>query len=325
MKMWDYEKDVPKYRTLFPPNEGLFHYLLSVHELPEEFMNTFQETENVDVILDTMCFTEFGQRYVSANVMSYYDLPEWELPSPFSGKMMVAELIYHLFYEKWKSLAKVSFLEYDPIHNFSDDLHEEIVGTEDETTTDDIDKSTYKNESRNLINTHNDNSNGTRTNSGTQQNLRNDNLHEQRGDNHAFSYANSDSNNLYGFNSTNPVGHDTSGGTSSDNGTESHSKDQTGTQTNTRTDNLQETHNDVNIGQSTQGGSINSNETATDDREEVRDLDTTRVRDVTRTGNIGNITTQAMIEEEIRLRRWTFMMQLVSDVREFCTLPIYVC
>lgn len=51
--------------------------------------------------------------------------------------------------------------------------------------------------------------------------------------------------------------------------------------------------------------------------------------DVTRSGshkgNIGNITTQQLIKEEVDVWRWTYMNEILNDVKELCTLPMYYC
>lgn len=41
-------------------------------------------------------------------------------------------------------------------------------------------------------------------------------------------------------------------------------------------------------------------------------------------GNIGNLTSQKMILEEINLWKWNYMKEILDDVKEFCTLPIYL-
>ena len=41
-------------------------------------------------------------------------------------------------------------------------------------------------------------------------------------------------------------------------------------------------------------------------------------------GNIGNLTSQKMILEEINLWRWNYMQEILNDVKEFCTLPVYL-
>lgn len=49
----------------------------------------------------------------------------------------------------------------------------------------------------------------------------------------------------------------------------------------------------------------------------------TRVKKVTRKGNIGNITTQKMLNEEIELWKWNFVHQILSDVKKTLTLSVY--
>lgn len=41
-------------------------------------------------------------------------------------------------------------------------------------------------------------------------------------------------------------------------------------------------------------------------------------------GNIGNLTSQKMILEEINLWKWNYVKEILSDVKEFCTLPVYL-
>ena len=48
-----------------------------------------------------------------------------------------------------------------------------------------------------------------------------------------------------------------------------------------------------------------------------------RQRTVTRLGNIGNITSQKMLKEEIDLWQWTYIKQILDDTKELLTLSIY--
>ena len=41
-------------------------------------------------------------------------------------------------------------------------------------------------------------------------------------------------------------------------------------------------------------------------------------------GNIGNLTSQKQILEEINLWKWNYVKDILSDVKEFCTLPVYL-
>lgn len=57
---------------------------------------------------------------------------------------------------------------------------------------------------------------------------------------------------------------------------------------------------------------------------ETEDIDVDRDRSGTHSGNIGNITSQKMIAEEIALWKWKYVQEILSDVKEFCTLPVYL-
>lgn len=57
---------------------------------------------------------------------------------------------------------------------------------------------------------------------------------------------------------------------------------------------------------------------------ESEDVEVGRDRSGSHSGNIGNITSQKMIAEEIALWRWKYVQEILSDVKEFCTLPVYL-
>ena len=46
-------------------------------------------------------------------------------------------------------------------------------------------------------------------------------------------------------------------------------------------------------------------------------------KDYTKTGNIGNLKTQEMIEAEIRLWRWNILNEMMNDIKDYITLPVY--
>lgn len=48
-----------------------------------------------------------------------------------------------------------------------------------------------------------------------------------------------------------------------------------------------------------------------------------RARKYTHKGNIGNLTPQQLIQQEINLWRWNFIEEVLNDVKNFITLPIY--
>ena len=64
----------------------------------------------------------------------------------------------------------------------------------------------------------------------------------------------------------------------------------------------------------------------------TRDIDTTRATDTTdhrersgrHFGNIGNLTSQKMILEEIELWKWSYINEVLDDAKDFLTIPIYI-
>lgn len=324
MQMWDYTKETPEWRKLFPMSEeGIFTLIASQgHTFPDKLVEDFETESALTTTLDIMANQRFAHRLVSDPIMQFYDQEDWD-DEEGAYKLVIAEQIWALYHKKWERLTEVMYLEYDPIHNFYDKLDETTTTAEDETTTDDIDKTYIKVETKDLVASRLNAKLGDKRNTGTEQNQRTDNLNERSGYTVGVSHQDSNSNNIYGFNSQTPVGADTSGGSSSDNTVQDFHKDNRGTQTNVRTDNLQETNTESEQGNENQTVSTNSSDTQTDDRTSVRDLDGTRERHMVRLGNIGNLTTQALINQEIELWRWNVINEMVNDVKEFGTLPIY--
>ena len=56
----------------------------------------------------------------------------------------------------------------------------------------------------------------------------------------------------------------------------------------------------------------------------TEDVTTNKSRDGSHFGNIGNLTSQKQILEEINLWKWNYVKEILSDVKEFCTLPVYL-
>lgn len=307
--------DLEQFLDLFPPNDGIFYRINDVWgwSLPE-WVGIGMRT------LDEMCFTQFGYRNVSLAVHRYKE----QFPDDNAWKIKVADAIYGMYHHKWDKMLAAAELEYDPIHNFSDTIHEEIVGTEDESTATDTTKTGLKVDVRDLTSSRLTVNSGQQNDTGTQTDTRTDNLTERIDRDVTVDYDDHNQNNLYGFNSTDVVGDSTSGEQSETHTVDGQSKVNTGTQTNQRTDNLQKVTTDTQNLSQHDGGQDRVDSTDTEDRDEVRDLDTTRVRDMTRTGNIGNLSTQNLIQQEIDLWRWNFIQEMIDDAKGFATLPIYV-
>lgn len=199
----------------------------------------------------------------------------------------LAGIINGMYKHKWDKMMQVAVMEYDPIHNFSDHLVETIEYDEE------VDR--------------------TKSSSGSRSGTRTDNLSETITDarsiaenrNLASSGTNSNENGVYGFNSSNSVGATDSSG--------ANSSTETGSITTTHSGNLTTS----NTGTQTNSGSNTYSETGGDDTAGSKN------REYTKTGNIGNISTQKLLNEELDLWKYNFICEMMHDVVKLISLPIY--
>lgn len=201
--------------------------------------------------------------------------------------LQLASVIKGMFKLKWDKMMAVAELEYDPIHNYHDHLVESIEYSEE------IDRS--------------------KSGSGSNSNTRTDNLSEQTTDarqitetrNLTNSGSDTNQNNIYGFNSSTAVGESNNSG--------SNSNTESGTVTTAHSGTLTT----ANTGTQANSGSNSYSQTGDDDTSGERS------REYTKTGNIGNISTQKLIKEELDLWRYNFLCEMMRDVANFVSLPIY--
>lgn len=209
------------------------------------------------------------------------------------GEISVANLatlggyINQLYKSKWDRLKNILLLEYDPIHNYSDTMSEEITDNDDKSVTLDLDGTTS--------NTRTDNT--TRTDNLT----RTDDLEQTRD----VDTTDDRSDSLYGFDSSDGVPSNEKAGTGS--------IDETDTQTGTVR----------NTGTVTNTGTVGNSGTNSTDSTEQTYRDYTRERSVTHIGNIGNLSSQNLLGQEVEFWQWNFVNQMLSDVADVLTLSIY--
>lgn len=187
---------------------------------------------------------------------------------------------------------------------------------------------------------------------------RTDNLSEVVDEDGTNSNTGSGADNLYGFNSATAVGHDTNSSsnsgsdtmdrTTTNTGTQatteggSDTKANTGTQSSTGTDTGTVTTANTGTMANAQTGTVgvsgtNTGTQNTDQTVTLSGVDTTRDTGSTQEdettdrdrsgrhfGNIGNLTSQKQIKEEIELWKWNYVATILSDVKEFCCLPVYL-
>jgi hypothetical protein len=250
---------------MFPMIQGIFHHIpLS---LPADFPVS-------SATLDILFISEYGECSVSPLVLKIHEDGLSELTS--DELTQLGEILYTVNKKKWEDLISLYMLDYDPIHNFSDTVHE--VVHEDATSNDTLTHNT----TLALDETKNIDRDVTRT----------DNLEEAITSENKEGYA--------GFNSSQSS--DVSDGQSST------TRSNTGTQQNVTSD------------ESKTNGTRKT--TGTDTTGRVSDHD--RTKDTTHIGNIGNITTQQLIKEEIDVKQWNPVSAILNDVKECLTIPLYL-
>lgn len=188
-------------------------------------------------------------------------------------------------------------------------------------------------------------------------NLRTDNLSKSNTGTQTNAGNSTDTNSVWGFNSaTDPVNSDRNIGNTSNTRTDNLLETDTGTvadtlsgsdvtdRTGTVTDALTGSDTKENTGtqtnQGTEGGSVTTTNTGTQQTAGTDATTGTNTRDVDETstddedahrdrrgrhfGNIGNLTSQQMIREEIELWKWNYIQSILEDARDFLTLPVYM-
>lgn len=224
---------------------------------------------------------------------------------------VLGQYINQLYSKKWDKLAALLTAQYDPIHNYLDNMAEEITDNDDKYVKLDLDGTNS--------NTRTDNTTETTSNTRTDNTTRTDNLTrtddlEQTRD---VGTTNNRADSVYGFNSSDAVPSEEKAGTGSvdEKDTQSGTVQNSGTVTNTGTVS--------NAGTRQNTGTVGNSGTNTVDSTEKTERDYTRERTVTHTGNIGNIATQDLMQKEVDFWAWNFIIQVISDVADVITLPTY--
>lgn len=331
----------------FPKIDGLFSHM------DYSFKNGVTKGS-----LDIMFLANYGKRVVSPIVTAIQDNSDEPLTSQETSEL--ARIILEMYKERWDRLGKIYDIEYDPIHNFLDrwsDTSNEVIDRE--VTENGTDSTTYGKVSTDSITRNDTTHNEQTTDSGDTKTLTNnlqttsertsdstetqtDDLETATNGTTTDSGGNSQNDKVYGFNSTEGVNSSSTSGTDGNTQTVADTQTKTGTRTvetedsssdtvkhtgtATTTDELNsEVTNDgtysrtVN-GSNTLSGSDTVNKSGTTAENATNDI----YRSGSHSGNIGNITSQQMISEEIKLWKWNYMNEILNDVKEFCTLSVYV-
>lgn len=200
----------------------------------------------------------------------------------------LANFTLAMYRTKWQKYLNLTKVTYDPIHNYRDELTETI----NEVGANDVQEELS--------------ASNNRTNNINRDNTRTDNLSSTT-QKTATSSLNADTDDsIYGFNSADSSDSDVSKTVETSDLTSDGTVANTGTQKVVAID----------------------EEIIVDTKSNTNQRNTTNTNERTRTsvheGNIGNLTTQQLMRQEIELWKWNFTQTVLADINEFLTIPIYL-
>ena len=341
---------IPKIKDVLPIVNGIFGHL----DYTFKYGISKQH-------LDFLLLSKIGQRVPSPVIDVLHEQNDEELDKMLSSSELdtLAAIMLMQYKQKWDKLGEIYDIDYDPIHNYLDQWEDQNDGTSERNRTEGVDRVDTLNTTVTSSSTRTDNlsevsrltgtDTKTQTNNTTStetRNLTNGNIRtldtEEDQTGTVTNVGNDDNTNqLWGFNSGTAVNsdanHETNGntetrnlstgntGTITDAGSEGGSKEIADTGTITTATQYGKTDTRTNTG--TQGQAGNEATTGTN----RRDLDTTetegtedsRSRSGVHSGNIGNLTSQKQILEEIELWKWNYVEQILDDAKDFLSLSVY--
>ena len=200
----------------------------------------------------------------------------------------LATLVETFYTPKWDRLKALSGIEYDPIHNYKDILTENITDLASGGNT--------------TAGTYTDTGTDTLTRDAT----RTDDLTNASQLATDVTTGSTVTDGVYGFNSADASNAEKSVSSATEHNESTNTITNTGTQRNESTD--------TDTVDKTKTSAITVDNHSTNDR----------TRTSTHSGNIGNLTTQQLLKQEIELWKWNFINNVLTDISEFTTLPIYL-
>ena len=290
---------IPQIKTVIPMTNSIF---------------TRMNYDFVDIDpsqLDILFFTDYGNRNVSPLVQNVVkdvnNITEDELTR-------LSLLVLSFYQKKWDRYKDIYTIEYDKIHNYYDELiesqsdsnNEQITGTNKSvlTGTDkDVTTSTLTN---NLTKSSEVSTEISDKDKIISTNTRTDNLTKESNSTSSKTDTGNETGTVFGFNSNvavNAQGNNSTLGSTSDDTT---SVTDTGTQ-----------KNDLDT-------TITKNSTTDVTNSSLITTSKTKERSYIHKGNIGNLTTQEILRQEIKLWEWNYINSILSDTKDMLTLPMYL-
>lgn len=293
--------DCLQYKDIFTPTQGIFTAMTDTQFLENVDLTSSQ----VEIIMFNTCISR-----LIAPIAIYYLNEDEEFTS--ESLTQLADLIHDYFKKKWDSLAETFQIEYNPIYNYYD------KHTGDDKLSENTNKTkerNYTNYSEELEYDTDDNftPSGTRKTTRGYTNYQEDTTDEQSDTDNKVSTDNS----IFGFNSTKAVPSESTETTTayknegqkkisgSYDDTESfqqyeEDRKKTGTETKTFSGKYADTESGL-YSDNYKNQNYNS----------------------THMGNIGNLTTQQLLTEELEWRKNMLIKEIINDVKSFITLDIY--
>ena len=312
--------------------------------------------------LDFLFLAKCGQRSPAPVIDVLHEVNEEDYDEMLTSSELqtLAGLLVMQYKQKWDKLGEIYDIEYDPIHNYLDQWSDESEENSEHDSTENVDRvdtlgttvnrSTSRTDNLSQLTTKAGSDTTTRTDNLTStetRNLTNSNTRTYDTDKHntgnvTMSGNDTTTDSLWGFNSGSDVNADKSvlahgqvqtnnlteemNGTVGDSGTEGGTRTVGNTGTQGTVVGYNSTVTVANTG--TQGTTGSEATTGTNRRDNDTTLSetgsNTKERSGSHMGNIGNLTSQKQILEEIELWKWNYVEQILDDAKEFLTLPIYL-
>lgn len=270
--------------------------------------------------MDLKLTADYGARAVSTIIDYFFESQDSGESLDNNSISQLADYLISIYGDKWIRSGAVLFAEYDPIHNYLDQWEDHLE------RNDVLDGESLRTDNTSNARTQNLTEDYTRTNA--LQTTRTDNLSSsstrtdnlEQGENGTD--TNNESNSVWGFNSSNAVNSDSSNSSGSDSRTTTNTGTQSTQGTNTGTQTTADTGTVHDIKLNTGTDTVLNTGTVRQEQDDNRDIN--QDRNGKHFGNIGNISTQKLILEELNLRKINLMAEIVRDVADEISIPVYV-
>ena len=323
----------PRIKDVIPLTNGVFGHI-----------NYTFRAEVSKEQLDYLFMASFAKRNPAPVIDLLYD-EETEEPASRvltdTELTKLAAMMLAYYKPRWDKLGDIYDIDYDPIHNYLDEWEDEAGGWEHEQLIHDTTRTDRYNQLKVEHSTEHSYDNEdplivkeTQKRNETTTRLYDENnpLTVEKKGKETTKESTDISEQVKGFNSSSWVDSDRSVGNLNDNQSELSFTTRQDVTTGSYSDTVRDdpTNGSVTETKTTGTESTSGNDTTTgsitremDGTETTKSSDN-RERSGNHFGNIGNLTSQKMIKEEIELWKWNYVQSILEDARDFLTLPVYL-